>query len=113
MSLPAVRQVSENQTGAPPTGKSSHVRRRDVGLGCALAGRTSGRPLERVFEPLSRRREAWGSDHNEVVFELDVVKDPAADQVRDAFAHDVFGADDVIDAELAEDFGVGFGGGLA
>jgi hypothetical protein len=34
VSPPAVRQVSENQTGAPPTGKSSHVRRpgRPVGV---------------------------------------------------------------------------------
>jgi hypothetical protein len=42
MSPPAVRQVSKNHTGAPGTGKSSHVRRPDVRLGCALYGRTSG-----------------------------------------------------------------------
>lgn len=39
MSPPAVRQVSENQTGAPPTGKSSHVRRPHVRLECALCRR--------------------------------------------------------------------------
>ena len=56
MSPPAVRQVSEDQTGAPLTGESSHVRRPDVRLGCALTERRL--PVGQVFW----RRTGSGTD---------------------------------------------------